>query len=94
MTGSLLPQIADDSLALKRPVGRPYEQLAVFVAGNPVLLDFLAGGLHLEKRQNLPFSAVRYLLGAAADARALLGLVTEQQRRAGRSDALTNDTDK
>jgi hypothetical protein len=55
-----------------------YEQLAVFVAGNQVLLDFLTG-LPFEKRQpNLLFAAARYLLGVAADADALLGLVTER----------------
>jgi hypothetical protein len=55
-----------------------YEQLAVFVAGNEVLLDFLTG-LPFEKRQpNLLFAAARYLLGVAGDADALLGLVTER----------------
>jgi hypothetical protein len=53
-----------------------YERLAVAVAGDQVVLEFL-GTLPTVKRQpNLLFASARYLLGAPADIGALRALVT------------------
>ena len=59
-----------------------YEQLALAVAGDKRVLEFLAPLPAAKRQPNLLFAAARYLLGEAADLRALRALVT------GRADDL------
>lgn len=52
-----------------------YEQLALAVAGDKRVLEFLVALPAAKRQPNLLFAAARYLLGEAADLRALRALV-------------------
>jgi hypothetical protein len=53
-----------------------YEELALAVAGDPSLLEFLAALPAAKRQPNLLFAAARFLLGEPADAAALRTLVS------------------
>jgi hypothetical protein len=55
-----------------------YEELALAVAGDDQVLEFLAALPTAKRQPNLLFAAARYLLGEAADPRTLRALVTER----------------
>jgi Uncharacterized protein conserved in bacteria (DUF2332) len=71
-----------------------YERLALLVADNALLLEFL-GQLPADKRQpNLLFAAARYLLGTPADADTLLDLVAKRGPEFGGPNALPTNADQ
>jgi hypothetical protein len=55
-----------------------YEQLALAVAGNDVVLSFLEPLPVSQRQPNLLFAAARYVLGSPAEHTSLRSLVSEQ----------------
>jgi hypothetical protein len=58
-----------------------YEELALAVAGDTQVLEFLAGLPAAKRQPNLLFAAARFLLGAAPDGAALRALIADRGGR-------------
>ena len=71
-----------------------YEALAVAVAGDRLVLAFLASLPPGKRQPNLLFAAARYLLGEPADIGALRRLLARRSRRAGGGDTCQANTDQ